>query len=136
MSKEQQELLDEAYKTYGNMHWLPPFNPKSKLLSEQSVRVIPMEHSKESFINEIKTNPEFSQKWGLKIEERELSLRERVDIFNTKMKNEGLRTQIATVGVDEKYWKSSLEKTKHDIPTKLITITYNDKTIESYIKSL
>jgi hypothetical protein len=36
-----------------------------------------MEHSKESFINEIKNNPKFSEKWGLKIEERELSLEER-----------------------------------------------------------
>jgi hypothetical protein len=48
------------------------------------------------------------------------------------MKNEGLRTQIAIVGVDENYWKSSLEKTEHNIPTKLIILSYNNKTIESY----
>jgi hypothetical protein len=59
-------------------------------------------------------------------------LEERVDIFNTKMKNQGLRTQIAIVGVDENYWKSSLEKTEHNIPTRLITVTYNDQIIESY----
>ena len=32
---------------------------------------------KEEFINKCKTDPEFSEKWGLKIEERELDLEER-----------------------------------------------------------
>ena len=123
MIKEQQELLDEAYKNY--LKDLMRDN-----VSKDDPNYILL--AKEEFINKCKSDTEFSEKWGLKIDERELSLRERVDIFNTKMKNEGLRTQIATVGVDENYWKSSLEKTKHDIPNKLITITYNDKTIESY----
>jgi hypothetical protein len=127
MSKEQQELLDEAYKNY--LKDLMRDN-----VSKDDPNYILL--AKEEFVNKCKSDTEFFQKWGLQIDERELSLRERVDIFNTKMKNEGLRTQIATVGVDENYWKSSLEKTKHDIPTKLITITYNDKTIESYINSL
>jgi hypothetical protein len=34
-------------------------------------------HTQEEFINKCKTNTEFSEKWGLKIEERELSLEER-----------------------------------------------------------
>jgi hypothetical protein len=115
-NKEQQELLDEVYENYE---------------SRQINMYIPI-WSQEEFINKCKTDTEFSEKWGLKIEERELSDKERVDIFNTKMKNEGLRTQIAIVGVDENYWKSSLEKTEHNIPTKLITITYNDTKLESY----
>jgi hypothetical protein len=130
--KAHQELLDEVYRKYADSHWTPPSNPKGKLLSDQLFSLVPMEHSKESFINKCKTDSEFSERWGLRIEERELSLRERVDIFNLKMIKEGIRTQIATVGVDENYWKESLEQTKHDIPAKLITITYNDKTIESY----
>ena len=36
--------------------------------------------SKEDFIRKIKTDSEFSQKWGLHIEERELSLEERFNI--------------------------------------------------------
>jgi hypothetical protein len=48
------------------------------------------------------------------------------------MKNQGLRTQIAIVGVDENYWKSSLEKTEHNIPSRLIIVTYHNKTITSY----
>jgi hypothetical protein len=124
--------LDEAYEKYADSHFKPPSNPKGKLLSDQLFSVVPIEHSKESFINTCKTNPKFSKKWGLKIEERELSLEERVDIFNSKMIKEGIRTQIATFGVDENYWKESLEQTKHDIPTKQIILTYNDKTITSY----
>jgi hypothetical protein len=121
MNKEQQLLIDEAYENYriafveGYIH-----EELDKCLSQ------------EEFIEEIKTDKDFSEKWGLKVEERELSLEKRVDIFNTKMKNQGLRTQIAIVGVDENYWKSSLEKTEHNIPTQLITISYGNKTIESY----
>jgi hypothetical protein len=74
---------------------------------------------KEEFINKCKTNPEFSEKWGLKIEERELSLEERGDIYETNFK--GLKRN-----------KSNEDFDKINIPTKLITITYNDKTIESY----
>jgi hypothetical protein len=62
---------------------------------------------------------EFSEKWGLKIEERELSLEERNNVY-------------------KKQWEPGASELSHDrfnslnIPTKIITITYNDKTIESY----
>ena len=127
MSREQQELLDEAYE-----NWL--MNTKKmvdKEILKKFIQHTPNIH-KEEFINKIKTDDEFANKWGLRIEERELSTKERVDIFNLKMIKEGIRTQIATVGVVESYWKKSLEETRHNIPTKLITITYNDKPIESY----
>lgn len=114
MNKEQTSLVEAAYENYCEE-------------SEYSFLV-----SKEAFINAIKRNPDFSEEWGLKIEERELSLDERVHIFNSKMIKEEIRTQIATIGIDESYWKKSLEVTKHNIPTRAVTITYNDKRIESY----
>jgi hypothetical protein len=120
MSKEQQELLDEAYENY--MKWA----------EEHSKTHLYEPYTQEQFINKCKTDTEFSEKWGLKIEERELSDKERVDIFNSKMIKEGIRTQIATVDANEEYWKKSLEKTEHNIPTKLIILSYNNKTIESY----
>jgi hypothetical protein len=110
MNKEQQELLDEVYRKYADSHWTPPSNPKGKLLSDQLFSVVPMEHSKEEFINKCKTNNEFSKKWGLKIEERELSLEERNDVY-------------------KKQWESGASELSHDrfnslnIPTKLITVT-------------
>jgi hypothetical protein len=103
MNREQQELLDEVYLAYADNHWTSPSNPNGKLLSEQLFGVIPMEHSKESFINEIKTNSKFSKKWRLKIEERELN-------------------------VDELNIVNLLKQTS----TKLITLEYNGIKTESY----
>ncbi len=110
MSKEQQELLDEVYQKYADSH---------KYFVDGWLHVIPMEHSKETFVNECKSDNEFSEKWGLKIEERELSLEERNNVY-------------------KKQWEPGASELSHDrfnslnIPTKLITITYNDKTIENY----
>ena len=126
MNKEQQELLDEVYKKYADSHWTPPSNPKGKLLSDQLFSVVPMEHSKENFINKCKTNTEFSKKWGLKIEERELSLEERYDLIEKDKHTQFVRWQ--SLGSDR--IKEVLDEL--NIPRKIITIKYNDKLIESY----
>lgn len=125
MNKQQQELLDEAYEKYADSHFKPPSNPKGKLLSDQLFSVVPIEHSKESFINTCKTNPEFSKKWGLKIEERELSLEERYQIAIPIWKEQygPLADMMGPTNVDNTPFK---------IPTKQIILTYNDKTIENY----
>lgn len=74
--------------------------------------------TKEEFINKCKTDQEFSEKWGLKIEERELSLEERRKLANYDSQF------ISPVTVES--WD------RQNIPTKLITITYNDETVEIY----
>jgi len=74
--------------------------------------------SKEEFVNICKINPEFSEKWGLKIEERELSLEERRKL--AKYDSEF----VSPMTVES--WD------RNNIPTKLITLTYNNETIESY----
>jgi hypothetical protein len=61
MNKEQQELVNEAYENYE---------------SRQINMYIPI-WSQEKFINKCKTDQEFSEKWELTIEERELSYEER-----------------------------------------------------------
>jgi hypothetical protein len=66
---------------------------------------------------------EFSERWGLKIEERELSLLERYELMK-KLDN--------WVSVHYKEPKTMEYMDKHNIPTKLITVTYKNKTIESY----
>jgi len=128
MNKEQQELLDEAYDAYADSHWIPPSNPNGKLLFDQLWSLKPMKHSKESFINKCKTDNEFSEKWGLKIEERELSLEDRIRIYALKegQTYEGFKINWDT---DEQWLEDLLDAA---IPTKVITITYKDKTIESY----
>jgi hypothetical protein len=111
MNNEQQELL---YEVYGKallelaFDWLPytPPNPPLDTI--------------ESFINKCKTDSEFSEKWGLKIEERELSLEERQDLYfklnpEFRLMHESMIEHMI----------------KHKIPTKLITTTKITK-IESY----
>ena len=66
LDKQYQDILDEMYKKYADSHWTPPSNPKSKLLSDQLFSVVPMEHSKEEFINKIKTDDEHFRKVGIK----------------------------------------------------------------------
>ena len=122
MNNEQQDLLNEVYKNFLKTYEvrdgdiiLPPddyINDDGELLSQ------------EEFINKCKTDPEFSKKWGLKIEERELSLEER-KIHMSKYSNDRIYPDW-----DEKFLNEK------SIPTKLITITYKDKTITYYQEKL
>ena len=64
---------------------------------------------------------EFDKRWGLKIEERELTLEEREDYFVKNILGHSFIRDLGYGVLDE-----------YNTPTKLITITYNDKTIESY----
>jgi len=63
MNKEQQAVLEDAYKRYADSHRIPG-NPNGKTLLAQLDSIKPMEHSKESFIEAIKTDDEFAKKWG------------------------------------------------------------------------
>jgi hypothetical protein len=112
--------IDDAYENYSNKLL---FNEKDchvdYLINQPNKTFIP--YSQERFINKCKTDTEFSEKWGLKIEERELSLDERTKY---KKKRDGIVRTFAP------YTHQMLDNL--NIPTKLITITYNDKTIESY----
>ena len=123
MNKEQ--IFDEAYDTYNKeiIHQREIQKEEVNRLRSQGkrVRVFLIELlSKEQFINKCKTDSEFSEKWGLKIEERELSLDERDDLFDKQYKSS-----------DKKGLEYEIEINKN-LPTKLITITYNGETIESY----
>ena len=118
MSKEQQELLDEAYVNY-----IRNFSKYVDLLPENGEAEFII--NKDKFINKCKTDSEFSEKWGLKIEERELSEEEGNEIRDMQYFKNNLHQALK--GSDTKIdWEN--------IPTKLIKITYNDKTIESYEK--
>ena len=124
MSKEQQELLDEAYENFKNQFdWLEQtnhlrpnefFNDECKMLTQ------------EEFPNKCKTNPEFSEKWGLTIEERELNLEERLDLLK---KLEIFQERVIDNAKSEMIHSLA---DSHSIPTKLITISYNNQKIESY----
>jgi hypothetical protein len=88
------------------------------------------------FINKCKNDQEFSEKWGLEIEERELSSVERWEWYG---KNGGPNGEILLVGMiayqneeDNSHIKSWLEKFAPNVPTRLITLTYQNELIQFY----
>ena len=107
MNKEKyNEIIDEVYDKY-----------TTKYVGYDDVP------SKELFLFEIRTNKEFSEKWGLKIEERELNTQERNEWFQVHLNgnNPFMKSD----------WKD-FELDQQNIPTKLTTITHNNEKIESY----
>jgi hypothetical protein len=127
--KAQQELLSIAHMNYvdqtifsSDPTWLKPVPCIDRMRGELKIGY--RQYVKEEFIDQCKTNPEFSKKWGLRIEERELSTLERMEYYGKHYMKEGEAKSF-----------DDLLKVNYvglNIPTKLITITYNDKTIESY----
>ena len=123
------QMIDEAYENYlkgGDIKWLK----QEEVDTPIGKMNIPIPYTKEEFINKCKTDTEFSEKWGLKIEERELSWKERVEIARKTLSKEeffeyGNLSPFTTPIIT--YWLN-----QNNIPTKLITVTYNNETIESY----
>jgi hypothetical protein len=130
MNKEQQELLDEAYENYlkgGHIKWLN----RMEVNTPAGKMNIPVPYTQEEFINKCKTDSEFFERWGLKIEERELSFEERCEIQIARL--EGMYSSGKEVFIQHSVNDvKQITMDKNNIPTKLITITYNDKKIESY----
>ena len=77
-------------------------------------------HTQEQFINKCKIDPEFSEKWGLKIEERELSLEDRMILCKEKWDYSWNRT----INLEDIEWRMNNE---WNIPTKQITLEYNNE---------
>ena len=126
MNKEQQEVLDDAYNRY-RATIIKEFYEDTKELRKWATVEGPGGHTKEEFINKCKTDTEFSEKWELKIEERELDLEERMDLIN--------KMHLRSYSGWQNWSVEEMEDRMNNdwnTPTKLITITYNNKTIESY----
>ena len=121
-NEKMNQMIDEAYENYlkgGDIKWLK----QEEVDTPIGKMNIPIPYTKEEFINKIKTDSEFSEMWGLKIEERELSKSELNILYN-------IRRGVGKV--DTNYSIGTVKSKDPSIPTKLITITYNNETIESY----
>jgi hypothetical protein len=136
MSKEAvNQIYDEAYAVYvketmfsSDPTWLEPVPCMNMKTGE--IQMGARHYHKERFIRKCKTDSEFSEKWGLKIEERGLSRDER---FRIAYKDLELKKELAAESLMLHY-PNGHNKVMDDknIPTRLITVTYNGKTIESY----
>jgi hypothetical protein len=121
------QIVDDAYehfitKTKGLNLYLA-INRELIVIEGPVYNATPRLLTQDEFIHKCKTNKEFSEKWGLKIEERELSLEERLDLA----KMEGPKTKDISIILD---YVNSLNK--RNIPTKQITLTYQNEKIEVY----
>jgi hypothetical protein len=123
MYNEQQELFDEVYKNYWRQTISNTEDSASleeldgMCLGTGEIKKVYRQYAPKEFINKCKTDPEFSERWGLKIEERELSLEERRKLANYDS------VFVSPMTVES--WD------RNNIPTKLITTTKITK-IESY----
>ena len=91
--------------------------------------------SKEDFIRKIKTDNEFSQKWGIQIEERELATKERMNLCEKYWKQHNLFPLLWRVdggGFMYDEIEKTIDRTCWNIPTKVITLIYQNKTITHY----
>jgi hypothetical protein len=118
MNKEQIELLDVVYKDYVESY--NKGNAAGIRLDDGTERVANIDE----FIRRIRQDIPFAQKFGLKFEKRELSMEERAKWLQD---NKGYDLLVGNLDHDH-----IREVVEEEAPTKLITITYNDKTIENY----
>jgi hypothetical protein len=99
-------MMEEAYKRYMN-NWdkeLPRIGPCTQ----------------EEFINKIKTDDVFAKKWGVIVEVRELSLEERMDLYNKSNWNKDIFPS------DVSGWNRLLDT--YNIPTRAISLTFGNQT--------
>ena len=141
MNKERyNQIIDEAYNYY-LQNWEPNReieeieDPYGLIRGTNFINDRPLD--KDMFIFCIKKDPEFSEKWGLKIEERELNLDDRAklhpnpenfyDIHGTF----SISDNIEDSNFPDKDWLHE-QFDNGGIPTKLITLTYNNEKIGSH----
>ena len=119
MNKERyNQIVDEAYESY--------YNHVTKLCYDDHGVGITRPHTEEEFINRIKTEKGFSERWGLKIEERELYLFEMIRLAKYENEEEIIKTRKENIN------QISERLLKDNIPTRAISLTYNNETIEVY----
>jgi len=123
------QIIDEVYENYLN-EWTFEKDPNGgSVYSIEPIKV--KEHTKEQFVYRCKTDLEFSEKWRLKIEERELSDDERYNLLSDSEKKSFIVATIPGLKYGEEI-KYSLNTFYPHIPTRQITLTHNGTKIEVY----
>ena len=126
-NEKMNQMIDEAYENYLEKM---VYHPEENWLDDGDGKKNYRQLKKQEFINKCKTDSEFSERWVLKIEERELSNDER---FRIAYKDLELRKKLEAQSKMLRYPDGHNEVMDDaNIQTKLITITYNNETIESY----
>jgi len=127
-NEKYNQIIDEVYEKYKKHIETQQDIQKKEVQRLRSqgkrVRVVKIILlTKEEFITKCKTDVEFSERCGLRIEVRELSLEERNQWFHINW-----NANNPTMKSDWKFY----ELDQQNVPTKLIKITYNNEKIEVY----
>ena len=130
--KQYTDLVNDAYKRYADSHTSPPSNPGGSLLSDNLYSVRPMTHSKESFIDKIKTDDEFAKTWGFQVYTKELSRRERSIYYYNNGNNDGVVEGSLDRPTFEENEVAHEWYNDRNVPKQVISFTYNNQTIEIY----
>ena len=126
LDKQYTDLVNDAYMNYLKQY--EKGNRVGIVNYSDPLQYIP--YSNEEFINKIKTDDEFAEKWGFQVYTRELSYDER---FRITYKDLELRKAL---DAESKmlHYPDGHNKVMEDanIPTRAISLTYNNQTIEIY----
>jgi len=130
MNKEKyNQIIDEVYENYSKEYEKDNSIGMCLLYKRLDGKKTYRKPGKEMFVGLCTHDKTFSERWGLKIEERELSLEERRILWNKKVDP----SENACEYVDGLSIVDAHDIFNQDnIPTELITLTYNNETIESY----
>jgi hypothetical protein len=124
-NEKYNQIIDDVYKTYWNSVATSEYDPFGPI----SIKLPTL--TQEQFINQIKTDVEFSEKWELKIEERELTITEICELAKVDY-DEAIQWTYHGKNIDSDLDIRTMLSDKFviDIPTKLITITYKNEIIK------
>jgi hypothetical protein len=137
-NEKMNQMIDEAYENY-NKYMTENFMETRWCkvnISPNGKSITGHKCNRDEFISESKRQPGFSERWGLKIEERELSAKERWDWYGENGGPDGEVKFIEHIVYenekDNQHIHSWLKNFASNVPTKLITITYKNKKTEIY----
>jgi hypothetical protein len=138
MSKERyNQIIDDVYKNYKSLTHNKNekngnYGDYSKWVDNPLISGV--QHlTKDSFIQLIKIDADFSQRWGLKIEERELSQEERLEIGIEKLNVvEEIDESDLRKYIEDSVFNMTRLLNDKSIPTKVITTKYQNETVITY----
>ena len=120
MSKEKYyQIIDEVYENYSKEYEKDNSIGILLLVKREDNELVYKKLDRESFTGLCEHDKSFSEKWGLKIEERELDMFERWKIAD-------LIPNMMEIDYCNKLCD------EHNVPAKLITVTYKDEKLEIY----
>jgi hypothetical protein len=139
MNKELIDWVDEVYENYtesvysDGIRYMDDVKEYDEIYDSESGDEWPIvvPYTKDDFIERIKSDNKFAERWGVSVNRRELTFEERCEIQIDKL--DGMYSSEKNIfihhSIDE---VKRITMDKNKIPKKVISLTYNNKTIEIY----